>query len=246
MSNPTVLQSATVSTDNGAVQPVFGSTPTTGNLVVQMLWIGTVSALTTANGWTILDHKAVSGAEQVVILYRYVQGGDTTTLPTCTTDTSDRQASVAWEIEFAGATWADSFDQDECETPTPGATNSITPLTTGSANELALVFGGGYHATSPPSPSVGAPFTQDQAFAGFEQYVVGGHNSYASSSSSVSATITWGGTTPTYAGLATLLIKPPVVAPSGAIAQTLTRISQSAGSNSYPPGHLGVRVSIMT
>lgn len=151
---PTPVQSGFKDNSFTAPTVVLGSAPSVGNLVIAFVAYGGSAAW--HNGWTqFAPASAPAGSNALFGIYRYVQAGDTATLPTFNADAGGIVRATAMEITSVSGTWATDFDTYVTASNTP-----VGPLTTGAPSELLLLasgFGSGFG-----SYTASAGWTNDQ------------------------------------------------------------------------------------
>lgn len=200
----TVVQSAYGDGHNVNPTPILASAPTVGNLIIGLYVSDSGVPNPGVNGWTYLNSNTNASAN-LGIYYRYVQSGDGTTYVTMGNG-STYMAALMWEVTGISGTIGTDIVLTQMDAYTSGSSTPITTQTTTASNQLALV--GGFEWTIfGPTPSIGSPFTQDVASAGFADGGVGGHNAYPTSGSSVNVTVNWGGTPGAGASIATILVQ---------------------------------------
>lgn len=147
-------------TDTGVPgQPLLGSNPTVGNLLIVELMTNTATTGVTINtsDWTILGNNIVdfTFATNSYVLARYVQLGDLALLPALATAGACHWALAIWEVSgVSGNLSADlqqvggtSYVQASGHGPFPISVTDYIPRTSGT---LALASGGNYTDTTPP------------------------------------------------------------------------------------------------
>lgn len=175
---------------------VFGSTPTVGNMVV-LFYIGGdtgVASGAVINGWTRQLHN-FSASQTIVVFSRIVQAGDTATYGAAVASTGSDNSIVGYEVSGAASTWAAALDQSELVFNAASTTTSVTALTTGFANELALLaygYAGGFLAAAPTLS--GASFTQDESQSNAFGPIGSGSKQVAAAGTTGSPTIAWNAT----------------------------------------------------
>lgn len=193
---PTVVQHKSAINGNtipGAV--TLTTTPTAGNLIVMFLHTNVLASLVTKNttGWTEFENVTVSSSQLGSGLYRYVQLGDTSTLPALWTAGSTYWAYDVYEISgVSGVFAADAIGHNQASAiVNVTALSSPSPLVTTLPNALALLGAGQYNGNADPTLSVG--WTRDEFGHNNSNYGsnVGGSQAVAASGTGVSATVTF-------------------------------------------------------
>lgn len=146
----------------------LSGTPSTGNLILLFLHVNiTTSSLTVdTTKWTVgatVLGGAGNNSTYGQLLYRYVQGGDTATLPAQWTAGSTYSAYEVYEISGVSGTF--STDVPLIATASSLTTTNLlslqpAALTTTQANAIAIMGGGRYNGTANP--------TIDQSYAADE------------------------------------------------------------------------------
>lgn len=138
----------------------IGGTPVVGNLLIALIGVNTTS-YTVGAGWTQFDAAVTSGSSttNMVALYRYVQGGDTSTLPAFFSAGTTYWTHQVWEVPNVTGTWTTDF---LCSFPLPGveSNQAIVPLPI-FADGLALSGTASYNGTT--NPSITGSWTLDDA-----------------------------------------------------------------------------------
>lgn len=167
-------------------------TPRVGNLLLAFLnWSdGTVASPTIGVGWTEWESASGGTGKQIIGLRRYVQGGNTATLPAFCSAGSTFNSIEIVEMGGVSGTWASDFISSKSGWQASGATLTTTSDTTTANNQTALCAYCNFDGNT-----LGAQ-------SGFEGFVVNGYNfanygswtvakkDYASSGSSVQGTMT--------------------------------------------------------
>jgi len=173
--------------------PTVPFTPETGHLLIAILgWDGVSANPTFDSNWTIFKTQLGASTDYKVGLYRYVQPGDTATLPNiCTAGSSVYSLQV---LEISGVTGTFSTDVPQV---TSGFQQNATPFpiaggTTSQPNQFAFISYGEFASTSIATISAG--WTSVQTFSNNLDY---GNDAfwfqyYPTSGSTVSASITPG------------------------------------------------------
>ena len=172
----------------------LGWTPTVGNLIIVFLHcnIATTSITNTAN-FTVRNTATFTTSTFGQLLNRYVQPGDTSTLPALWSAGSTYWAYEVFEISGVQGNWtADVQATDAVATNTNTNTIASNSIATTSNNVLALMGAGCYDGGSNPTLSSG--WTVDEASNNISNYgsQVGGHQLYSTSGTSAQCTATVG------------------------------------------------------
>lgn len=161
-----VVQTKAVAVTLGTPGTVaLDSTPTVGNLVLVFLACNcSDSALTFTSDWTVFNRAYNSDTNVTVIgLYRYVQSGDTSTLPTLCSAGSTYHVKMAMEISGVSGTWNTDFIS--C-VQTQGVTvGHYAPV----AGALMIAACGFYNGTN-VGLTLGASWTMDQTGGNHPSY----------------------------------------------------------------------------
>lgn len=182
-------------------------TPKQGALLVCGLgWDrGSAANPTIGASWTEFKSQTGASTKQLICAYRYVQVGDTSTLPALVSSGSNFYSQMVCEITGVSGTFAsDHVGNDYSGHQASGASMTTTADTTTANNQLALTFFVNYNAGALPSISgTGwmAPGWVDSG--GYGGWMVG-LQSFPTSGSSVSATLTPGLTSDHQAYIQTL------------------------------------------
>lgn len=151
---PTKVQVANTSSASGTGAMTLGGAPTPGNLLIAELGssVDAYTVLDTAK-WTLITNGGTSNG-QIFAAYRYVQGGDTVTVPPLLTGVKAKIS--AWVIEVSGVTgtWASDFEGSSATFNNASTTLTTTHLATRAANDLALT--GAFNYTSGATNITGA------------------------------------------------------------------------------------------
>ncbi len=216
MPTPSVVNFAYGDGRNIDPQPVLPVAPVAGNMLVECLYVHDNSAAFPAiNGWS-----KVSGLTNNVfqVFWRIVQPGDTATFPKTTNGNTGYLASIGYQLANAGPSLQTSLDSfiQTTQVGTGTASTSTGPVTPVNNAVLSLLFGFDFFSVFPNVPTINAGngWTADTSSAGFTEAGISGHQTLATPSA-LNATITWGGTTPTDAGVLIFNVfdftPPPVV-----------------------------------
>lgn len=171
----------------------LGSAPTLGDLVVVFMHCNTSIGSVTVNtsGWTVFEDVNNLTQQLGFGLYRYVQPGDTSTLPVLWSAGSTYWAYEVYEI--SGVTGVFAADIPHHSSTFTGPTTPVTSLTlagiaTGSVNALALCGAGQYDGNHTPTLSGG--WTVDESGHNVSNYgsQVGGSQTAPSPGTSVGVT----------------------------------------------------------
>lgn len=144
------------------------STPTVGNLIVAFLGVNIGASSLTINtpDWSIFK-IAYSTAEETSIvlvgLYRYVQSGDTTTMPAFVASGSTYWAYSAYEIAGVSGTWAsDALCWNGIGSQSSLSSQTCPPNYAALSDSLMLIGFSQYDGSTVPSFSAGS-YTLDEA-----------------------------------------------------------------------------------
>jgi len=142
----------------------LGSTPTVGNLIIAFLAVNTTeNAMTIGTGWTVFDKAlddGTNGTQVLIGLYRYVQSGDTTTLPVFCSAGTTYSAYTVYEISGVSGTWSTDMLSSMSRFTTSTGSFSGPYSTTVANGSLALTGLGSYNASS--NASIGGSWTTDE------------------------------------------------------------------------------------
>lgn len=197
MAGPFTIQSKEVLSPGLHVIPAVTlvATPTVDNLIIVAIKGIPFGAPTWANGWTLEASEGTSAfTDQARLIWRYVQGGDTATLPTLENSgiTWQNTTVVAWEVSGVDTTFTNAKDQSAHGALSSSSTPSIVTLMTSLDDELALFFGC-QDLGSSAAPTMSSGWTRDQSEGGGANQVAyaAGEQSFATSGSSVDLTWTY-------------------------------------------------------
>lgn len=193
------------------------STPTAGNLLIVMLGCNIADASITINTskWTLVpSSKFTSGNTCGMMLYRYVQGGDTSTLPALWTAGSTYWAYTVWEVSGVSGTFSnDTGNLSMTGHGTGGGTVTSLSPTNMSVAASSIILGGGAMYNGNADPTLSGSWTQDEVGHNNANYgsVVGGHDT-GNTTESLTVTFTTN-SAPAYAAM--LEIKVPASTETG-------------------------------
>lgn len=196
---PTVVQhkSSQGSGSMTSFNPTLTSTPIVGNLLVAFVGVNASLSTFTFNTakWTPFQYAYQSVDQSSLVgvgFYRYVESGDTTSLPPFTTSGSSDFTYSMYEIDGVKGNWTnDAISFNSGGNSNNVSTVSIGALTAATANSLALCGFFQYNGTH--NPTISSGWTLDEAGNNFSEYGSWGAASQAISSagSGVDATITF-------------------------------------------------------
>lgn len=209
----------------------LGSTPTAGNLIVMMLHTNTIRSLVTKNttDWHELEDINNGSSNYGSLIYRYVQGGDTTALPVMWTAGTTYWAYEVYEI--SGVTGTISVDLPLHNSNFNSSNNtslaSSGTLTTTAANAIALVGAGQYNGNADPTLDVA--WTRDEFGHNNSNYGsdVSGKQTGVGSGVGITATVTWT-TNSAPSDLIMLVLQPAAGSETGTAIMSFAGISFSA------------------
>lgn len=220
-----------------------GWTPTPGHLLITFLHCNINASGITVNttDWTDFQDVIVSAQQYGMGLYRYVQGGDTSSLPALWTAGATYWAYEVFEISgvtgiFANDAQASNGTGSATSTPLTSST-----ITTGAANCLALFGCGQYNGASNSSASVGWTVDEVGNNAAFYGSDIGGHQAFASASSAVSVTVTIPSAGSNPCDLMTLVLTPSTAGNVNLVGVSAIAVARSVTptfSSSFTLGHV--------
>lgn len=183
----------------------LGGAPTAGNLIIELIGCNIASASITINtaNWTQFDQAQEPSGNTVVMtaLYRYVQGGDTATLPAAWTAGGTYWTHQVWEVSGVSGTWNTDFLSS---VPWYGAiSNTAIPQFPIFASGMALSGVASYNGNT--NPSISGAWTLDDANNNNSNFgSEGGAHRVISSSDTIDGTWTQGSSAP-FGGVFVLL-----------------------------------------
>jgi hypothetical protein len=198
----------------------LGQTPTAGNLLIAAIFTGSGVSPTTLTinspSWKPLE-RSVSDLDTnqvITILYRYVQGGDTSTLPAFCTAGSAFHAWTVVEITGVNGSIANDYQSSRYKHSSAGVSSMAIPKdTTRTANCLALIAFGKYNASA--NATLDAAWTADVNTNNSGNYgsFGFGHQAVSSADTDISATNSFqAGGNPT--GMVTIILNGAGAAPT--------------------------------
>ncbi len=197
MAAPTIVQVSAIKDCNSSGTPkaiTYGTAVTAGNLLIAFIGGNQNPPPNVSPAWTAFATVQRPGANDYILaLYRYAQAGDGTQPPDWTADafpSTQRMASVGYEINGANALWSIALDSLVSDSVAAQPSTVTAPLTTVADDVLVLMSGYDDKIFS-AVPAVGAPFAQDHANAFFFAALVCGNVTEAAHGTVVSTTITW-------------------------------------------------------
>lgn len=240
MAAPSVVQHAKATNTGFVTLPIvtLGSTPTfgTGNVLLAVVSGVPFGTPTWGNGWTLEQSQAAAFGTSIYLLYRYVQSGDTTSVPNpCSNGLSFLAPSiVVYEIGGISGTWAADKDQSGSAVKS-GNTPSINSLTTNNANELA-VMGISQDAGGSAAPTWSAGWSVDESGAASGSLMAYGTASevFSASGSTVSATITFTASSVVTSRYAIVLLNGASTTYSASVAEAASAADTVSASQTSP------------
>lgn len=235
-----VVQNADVVGSTITFAVTFGAAPTSGNLLVAMLFYQGAAPSTdhpAASGWTQQSsfnaHTAFT-ADESVIVYSKVAGAGESTTQTPATNTGTGYM-IAYEVSGAASTFAGALDAQETIQVANSTSVTVTALTASGSGELALLGQGGRAVFASAPTIAGASFTQDKSTAGaFE--VGGGAHLAGISGSTGTPTLTWPSAAGNGISYVMMLLKAGSSGETGTITSAFSGISQSLTGNKRESG----------
>lgn len=172
----------------------LGGTPSVGNVCIAVVTGQPFGSPVWGNGWTLICQEFPGAfSDSIFLLYRYVQGGDTTTVPI--QDTSavswNRPSVTIHEVSGISATWGTAFDQSAHAALASSGTPTISTLTPANANELAII-GFMENSFDTSVPTISAGWSSDESDNGSGPVLPHLSASKFFASGTVTATITVG------------------------------------------------------
>lgn len=172
---------------NGSAIPgtfTLTSTPVTGNLVIAVLGVNIVKGGLTLNttDWHVLKIARSEKDDTTfgVVLARYAQSGDTSTLPAFATAGTTYSAYMVWEVSGISGTLTDDVLGIFGDTGHDSLTAfPLSDMNSPVSGALALVAAYRYNGATNPSLSAG--WTQDEAQHNNTNYgsIYGGHQGFS-------------------------------------------------------------------
>lgn len=210
----------------------LGWTPATGNLLIAVIAsnIGDAS-VTVAAGWTQFEMAQLDDDTQRTLtgMYRYVVGGDTSTLTAFWSGGSTFWGWKVYEISGVSGTFATDYQGSTYQAGSSGATSVDVPAMIARANGcIALTFAAKYNGNVDPTLSSGG-YTSDSLSHDSGNYGQFG-SAHKALNAGDSSAVTWGifsGNDP-WGGLTIIL------SPSAATTPTVRRIRQMVATSSTP------------
>jgi len=173
----------------------LGSTPTVGNLLIAFVGCNIArNSVTLANGWKsfAISESETEGAVEWG-LYRYVQSGDTTALPSFASAGNTYWGGSVQEISGVTGTWATDCHSVSMRYSS-GASSLATPtMRTDVANALVLVGFAQYNGNGTSTFSSG--WTSDESTSNNATYGAYGcaHQAVATAGTTLNCTVTFPG-----------------------------------------------------
>ncbi len=179
----------------------LSGTPSTGNLILLFLHVNITTSSVTVDttkwtvGATVLG-GASNNSTYGQLLYRYVQGGDTSTLPAQWTAGSTYSAYEVYEISGVSGTFATDVPLIQTASSLTNASlTSLQPaaLTTTVANAIAIMGGGHYNGVT--NPTIDQSYAADETSNNASNYgsqASGSKNIASSGTSNGHPTLTFG------------------------------------------------------
>lgn len=171
------------------------STPTVGNLIVVLMHCNLLSASIVQNttDWTEFENPNTGGFKYGSGVYRYVQGGDTSTLPVLWTVGTTYWAYEVYEISGVSGVFSTDVPLHNSITTNSAGTSLAASgtLTTTRAGAIALVGVGQYNGNTDPTLSAG--WTRDEFGHNNSNYgsQVSGEQTGLSSGTGITATVSF-------------------------------------------------------
>lgn len=206
MSNQTLVQHANAHGTGPGSPPgsvILGSSPGVGNLILAFLSMGPgVNTTIDTTKWTVLRQADVTD-HYIWCLYRYVQIGDTTTLPAFSSSGAGYWVGLAYEISGVTGTIGTDVPQSEGAETTGSDPFSITTMTTTNTNQIAIVAASCYSGSGGSLPAFSVGWTADEQNTDFGDYGIwgSGHQNFPSSGASVNCSVALSSATVAYIAL---------------------------------------------
>lgn len=228
--------------------------PTAGNLLILFLHsnIDTANITVDTTKWTLDTAATVSTKTFGQVLYRYVQGGDTATVPAPWTAGTSYTAYEIYEISGVTGTWGTDHEDTQATAVSGGTpTTTLTVShTTAAANALLLTGAGQYNGSH--NPTFNAGWNADETSNNNANYgsQASSSQSVVSSGTAITATVSYGGSSApadllmvTLAPLVPVNVNLTAVSAAGAVAGSGKEIdvTPAAVSGIATPGAFGVR-----
>lgn len=185
-----IVQSKSSSASSGNGVLTLTTTPTVGNLIIECAGANNDPfAVLNTTSWTAIAHGG-SSPGFVTCAYRYVQPGDTTSLPNLTSSNIGFQSNEAIELSGVSGTIGTDLESTDAQYNQTTATVSLGTLTTAHNLDLVLIAGFNYDASG--NLSISAPWLPQELNNNFGNYGAWAfwQQTFASSGSSVMATMT--------------------------------------------------------
>lgn len=218
---PEVVQTGTDGGDSGATEITFGAAPTTGNLIIATFAGIFTSGIMNTTDWTILDSETSSDFPTIYSMYRYVEPGDSATLPAFTTTTGfNFWAAQAIEITNVSGDPTEDIQAHASSdaAPIPSPYSVDTPhLTTTGPNQMYVGMMMLSNLGSPTTITVDSPYTLDIAGGPTSTFAYGyATGTYVEPSSGISQYATFNfvqGSGSAFEGFFGVIIAPPGAPP---------------------------------
>lgn len=177
--------------------PVLASTPTVGNLLIAFLCVNATSLVVDTTKWTEFG-RSTSTTDQsnslVIAVYRYVQSGDTTTLPSIISSGSSFKGLTVAEISGVTGTWAtDALAVIHGDQTISGSITAVpfAGLHTINSGSLVLMGFAQYNGSTDPASAISSPWTINEHAANSGSYGAIGLASQNGIAAGVDVSGTW-------------------------------------------------------